>query len=72
MSRTPRHSTVEEELKESFKYFDKDGNGYITPNELRSVMLNIGEKLTDIELEQMMKDVDCDKDGRINCDGRFI
>jgi calmodulin len=33
----------EEEIKEAFKVFDKDGNGYISAAELRHVMTNLGE-----------------------------
>ena len=32
----------EEEIKEAFKVFDKDGNGYISAAELRHVMTNLG------------------------------
>ena len=71
MSRKPRNSKIEEELRESFKFFDKDRNGYITANELRLAMLTLGEKLSDCELEEMMKEFDKDKDGRINCDGKI-
>ena len=31
--------------------FDKDGDGYITATELRQVMFNLGEKLTDEDVE---------------------
>lgn len=34
--------------------------------QLRHVMLNLGEKVTDEELEQMVKDADLDGDGQIN------
>jgi len=37
----------EEELKEAFRVFDKDGNGFISAAELRHIMTNLGEKLTD-------------------------
>merc|ERR1711898_82187 len=33
------------EIKEAFKVFDKDGNGFISAAELRHVMTNLGEKL---------------------------
>ena len=32
----------------------KDGNGVITPSELRHVLHHIGEKLTDEEIEEMI------------------
>nr|2KN2_A Chain A, Calmodulin [Glycine max] len=57
---------AEEELKEAFKVFDKDQNGYISASELRHVMINLGEKLTDEEVEQMIKEADLDGDGQVN------
>ena len=32
--------------------FDKDGNGFISAAELRHVMTNLGEKLTDEEVSE--------------------
>ncbi|XP_031251490.1 calmodulin-like [Pistacia vera] len=57
---------AEEELREAFKVFDKDQDGYICPNELRHGMLNLGEKLTDEEVEQMVREADLDGDGQVN------
>ena len=56
----------EEELKEAFKVFDKDGNGFISASELRHVMTNLGEKLTDEEVDEMIREADVDGDGQIN------
>jgi len=58
----------EEELREAFKVFDKDQNGYISATELRHVMINLGEKLTDEEVEQMIREADLDGDGQVNYD----
>ena len=37
------------ELVEAFKVFDRDGNGFVSTVELRHVMTNLDEKLTDEE-----------------------
>ena len=46
--------------------FDKDGNGYISAAELRHVMTNLGEKLTDEEVDEMIREADIDGDGQVN------
>merc|ERR1712072_1355531 len=56
----------EEELIEAFKVFDKDGNGFISAAELRHVMTNLGEKLIDEEVDEMIREADVDGDGQIN------
>jgi len=42
MARNIRDSDPEEQIRESFKVFDCDGNGYISAVELRHVMTNLG------------------------------
>ncbi|CAL9155709.1 unnamed protein product, partial [Musa hybrid cultivar] len=59
-------TNIEEELKEAFKVFDKDQNGFISATELRNVMINLGEKLTDEEVDQMIREADLDGDGQVN------
>lgn len=107
-------SDSEEELREAFKVFDKDGNGFISAAEvssqivcdglacayngcvflqggsqsslayvtylwcqtkttssnsrlqLRHVMTNLGEKLTDEEVDEMIREADVDGDGQVN------
>uniref|UniRef100_A0A6Q2ZDL0 Calmodulin n=1 Tax=Esox lucius TaxID=8010 RepID=A0A6Q2ZDL0_ESOLU len=50
MARKMKDTDSEEEIREAFRVFDKDGNGYISAAELRHVMTNLGEKLTDEEI----------------------
>lgn len=57
----------EEEIREAFKVFDRDNNGFISAAELRHVMTSIGEKLTDDEVDEMIREADQDGDGRIDC-----
>ncbi|KAJ1686736.1 hypothetical protein LUZ63_018126 [Rhynchospora breviuscula] len=58
----------EDELREAFRVFDKDQNGFISGAELRHVMTNLGEKLTDEEVQEMVREADTDGDGQINYD----
>lgn len=50
--------------------FDKDGNGFISGSELRHVMTTLGEKLTDDEVDEMIREADLDGDGMVNYEGR--
>ena len=59
-------ANFEEEMKMAFKMFDKDENGYIEKDELKQMMAKLGEKLTDGEIDEMMKEADTDNDGRVN------
>ncbi|KAG9142735.1 hypothetical protein Leryth_005496 [Lithospermum erythrorhizon] len=59
---------VGEELKEAFKVFDRDQDGFISAKELRNVMTNLGERLTDEEAHQMIREADLDGDGLVSYD----
>lgn len=58
-----------EEMREAFICFDKNGDGFISAAELRHVMLNLGEKLTDKDIDEMIRDADTDGDGQVSYDG---
>jgi len=66
MARKMKDTDSAEEIKEAFKVFDKDGNGFISAAELRHIMTNLGEKLTDEEVDEMIREADVDGDGQIN------
>ncbi|KAG9151650.1 hypothetical protein Leryth_001965 [Lithospermum erythrorhizon] len=66
MARKMKDSDSEEELREAFKVFDKDQNGFISAAELRHVMTNLGEKLSDVEVDEMIREADVDGDGQVN------
>merc|ERR1719369_281621 len=57
---------AEDEVREAFKVFDGDGNGFINRQELTVVMANIGEKLSAAEIQAMIDEADVDGDGQIN------
>ncbi|XP_074587144.1 calcium-dependent protein kinase 10-like [Curcuma longa] len=54
----------EDHLFAAFSYFDKDGSGYITQDELQQACEEFGIK--DVKLEDMIREVDQDNDGRID------
>eukprot|EP00879_Flechtneria_rotunda_P004051 GHRR01004294.1.p1 GENE.GHRR01004294.1~~GHRR01004294.1.p1 ORF type:complete len:279 (+),score=107.43 GHRR01004294.1:1153-1989(+) len=57
----------EENLYRAFQFFDKDGSGYITRDELRIALQQHGDAATVAEhIEEILYDVDKDKDGRID------
>jgi len=56
----------ETEIREAFKIFDRDGDGRISANELKEVMLNMGEKIGDKEIADIIKEADLDGDGEIS------
>ena len=69
MSKKMQETDSEDEIREAFKVFDKDGNGFISAAELRHVMTNLGEKLSDEEVDEMVREADMDGDGQINYEG---
>jgi calmodulin len=70
MARKMKEADSHEEIREAFKVFDKDGNGLISAAELRHVMTNLGEKLTDEEVDEMIREADVDGDGQVNYEGK--
>lgn len=52
------------------RVFDKNNDGLISSSELRHVMTNLGEKLTQQEADDMLKEADMDGDGMVNYNGK--
>ena len=46
--------------------FDRDGSGYISPEELRYVVCNTGEKFSQSEAEELIDMFDVNKDGQLS------
>ncbi|XP_065079552.1 calmodulin-like [Ochlerotatus camptorhynchus] len=60
-----RQLTREDELKEAFRIFDRNGNGLISADELRAALESFGEKMSEEELDELLREAD------INCDGQI-
>ena len=60
-------------MREAFRVFDRDGNGYVSREELKRIMSELGdEPLSPEELDVLMNNFDDDGDGRINYDGNVF
>ncbi|XP_068673336.1 uncharacterized protein [Montipora foliosa] len=63
---TRRKEEAEESLREAFMKFDRDGNGYISPDELLYVVCNSGERLSREEAEELISMFDKNADGQLS------
>lgn len=52
--------------------FDKNNDGLISNIELRHVMTSLGERLSEEEVDDMIKEADLDGDGQVNYEGNNI
>lgn len=59
-------SEQSKEMVDAFRALDKEGNGSIQEAELRQLLLNLGDSLTNAEVEELMKEVPVSADGAIN------
>ena len=66
MARKTKGIENENEFLDAFKVFDRDGNGLISATELRHVITNTGDTLTDEQVDEMIREADIDGDGHIN------
>lgn len=56
----------QEDLLTAFRVFDKNGDGYISASELKSVMESLGEEMTDEQIHEMIREADTDGNGLID------
>ncbi|XP_078173050.1 calmodulin-like [Carex rostrata] len=66
MERKLKETDSDDELREAFRVFDKDNDGFISSSELRSVLMNLGENITDEDVDEMIKEADVNGDGQVD------
>lgn len=62
MIKKMKESEPEEELVEVFRIFDKDDNGKIDWYDLKEIFKELGEKVSDEDLKEMIEEHDTDND----------
>lgn len=56
----------ENDLVETFKFYDVNNTGFITASNLQYAMRKLGCQLTPVEAEEMLREADMDGDGRLD------
>ncbi|XP_028130417.1 troponin C-like [Diabrotica virgifera virgifera] len=59
---------MQQELKEAFRLYDKEGNGYITTTTLKEILKELDDKITNEELDMMIEEIDADGSGTVDFD----
>ncbi|XP_063239231.1 troponin C, isoallergen Bla g 6.0101-like [Bacillus rossius redtenbacheri] len=59
---------MQQELKEAFRLYDKEGNGYITTAVLREILKELDDKVSNEELDMMIEEIDSDGSGTVDFD----
>lgn len=61
---------VQEELREAFRLYDKEGDGYITTDVFRDILHELDDGLSPEELDMIIDEVDADGSGTVDFDGK--
>eukprot|EP00050_Salpingoeca_kvevrii_P017822 m.68572 g.68572 ORF g.68572 m.68572 type:complete len:140 (+) comp7752_c1_seq1:49-468(+) len=56
------------EVRQAFTIFDKDGKGSVDIAELRHILANLGERMTDEEVNTVMREAGLDGKTSVSCD----
>ncbi|RZF38194.1 hypothetical protein LSTR_LSTR005555 [Laodelphax striatellus] len=59
-------AAIEQELREAFRLYDKEGYGYITTDVLREILLELEPDMSDEDLDNMIDEIDADGSGTVD------
>ncbi|XP_055545841.1 troponin C isoform X3 [Wyeomyia smithii] len=59
---------MEKELKEAFRLYDREGNGYITTSTLKEILAALDDKLSNEDLDGIINEIDTDGSGTVDFD----
>ncbi|XP_063537289.1 troponin C [Cydia strobilella] len=59
---------MQQELKEAFRLYDREGNGYITTSTLKEILAALDDKLSNSDLDGIIAEIDTDGSGTVDFD----
>jgi len=66
-----RAPPTNQQVREAFRTFDKDNDGFIPTSKLRHILTSIGEALSEVEIDELIRYSDANADGMIRYD-KFV
>ena len=69
LARKLHRMSSEEDLRQTFQFFDRNNDSLIDFADLKSSLFILGEKMSDEKIEEMIREADLDKDGFLNESG---
>lgn len=63
---------MQQELKEAFRLYDREGNGYITTSTLKEILGALDDKLNSSDLDGIIAEIDTDGSGTVDFDGKRV
>ena len=68
MSKIELTEEQKKEYTQAFEVFDKDKDGFVTRQELKTIMRSLGQNPSEDDIEEMMVTADANQDGKISYD----
>ena len=63
---------MREEIRDAFKVFDRNNDGRLSSQELRDILVTMGDKMTEEDINDLMRTADINGDGMIDYEGLLI
>jgi len=71
VANTVDKETLKKDLRDAFRLFDKEGNGFISRATMKALLKEIANELTDADLDAAIDEIDEDGSGKIEFEEFF-
>lgn len=61
-----KNSMTTDDIINAFEMFDRNHDGTLTINEFKHILMDLGEKFSEEEVNEIIEDIDLNKDGKID------